>query len=208
MTAPSASSLSVDLKRLLLEAENGQRLTLADVEQRLRGRGFALLMMLLAVPFLLPSIPGLSTPFGLAIMLMGARVMVGLNPWLPKFILERPLSPAMMERILRGLLGIARRMERFVRPRMDFLRRWPGMKNLIGFGITLSAFFLLLPLPIPFTNTFPALAILLLAAGMMERDGVCVLIGYAMGVLAWGYLGLWLWLGKSGLDWFTMKGGV
>lgn len=208
MSAPTAtSSLSLDLKRLLLEAENGQKLTLSDVEQRLRGRGFALLMMLLAVPFLLPSIPGLSTPFGLAIMLMGARVMVGRSPWLPKFILERPLSPALMEKILRGLLGIARRMERFVRPRLDFLRRWPGMMNLIGFGITLSAFFLLLPLPIPFTNTLPALAILLLAAGMMERDGVCVLIGYGMGALAWGYLGLWLYLGKSGLDWFVTRGG-
>jgi len=39
---------------------------------------------------------------------------------------------------------------------------------------------LLLPLPIPLTNAFPAWAIILIAAGLLERDGAFVAAGYAM----------------------------
>jgi hypothetical protein len=92
-------------------------------------------------------------------------------------------------------------MERVVRPRMHFLQRWPGMMNLIGLGIFLGGFILLLPLPIPFSNTLPALSIVLLAAGMMERDGLLVLAGYVMALVGLVYLGTWYFLGKAGLEW-------
>jgi hypothetical protein len=56
----------------------------------------------------------------------------------------------------------------------------------------LAALVLLLPLPIPFTNSFPAWAILLLAAGLLERDGVFILAGYLVftaGVFYFIFLG-------------------
>jgi hypothetical protein len=56
----------------------------------------------------------------------------------------------------------------------------------------LAALTLLLPLPIPFTNSFPAWTILLIAAGMLERDGWFILAGYiffAVGVLYFIFLG-------------------
>jgi len=55
-----------------------------------------------------------------------------------------------------------------------------------------AALVLLLPLPIPFTNSFPAWAILLLAAGLLERDGLFILGGYvvfAAGVFYFIFLG-------------------
>jgi hypothetical protein len=36
------------------------------------------------------------------------------------------------------------------------------------------------PLPIPFSNSIPAWAVVLLTIGMMEKDGLCVLLGYLM----------------------------
>jgi hypothetical protein len=36
----------------------------------------------------------------------------------------------------------------------------------------LSGLLMLLPLPIPLTNTLPALTVVLLAAGAIERDGL------------------------------------
>ncbi|HWL52856.1 MAG TPA: exopolysaccharide biosynthesis protein [Chthoniobacteraceae bacterium] len=201
MMTPPQSRLSADLERLLSES-HGEALTLGEIEQRLKGRGFALLTMLLAVPFVIPNLPGLSTPFGLAIFLMGVRILAGRTPWLPQFVLKRSLSPAVAEKILRVLLKLANWMERLVRPRMHFISHWPGMRNLIGFGIAAGGLFLLLPLPLPLSNTFPAISILLLAAGMMERDGLCVLLGYAIGLLGLAYLGAWVFLGREGFEWF------
>ncbi|MEI6351764.1 MAG: exopolysaccharide biosynthesis protein, partial [Verrucomicrobiota bacterium] len=187
MSESASHTLSEDIKALLLEA--GERdLSIQEIEFMLRGRGFALLIMLLAAPFLIPNVPGLSTPFGAAITMMGARLAFGRKPWLPKFVLAKRLSSATLQKILGMLLKISLRLERMVKPRMCFLHRWPGTMNLIGVGIASGGFFLALPLPIPLTNTLPAISILLLTAGMMEEDGVCVLIGYVMGILAWVYL--------------------
>ena len=49
---------------------------------------------------------------------------------------------------------------------------------------------LLLPLPIPLTNSFPALTVVLLAAGAMERDGLFFLAGCAMFTVTLAYFGL------------------
>jgi hypothetical protein len=45
-------------------------------------------------------------------------------------------------------------------------------------------------MPIPLTNTFPAWAIVLLAGGVMERDGLFIVGGYVMmlGTTAWFFL--------------------
>ncbi len=199
---PAANRLSDDLRELLARAEAaGRSLTVGEIEAMLKGRGFALFIMLLSVPFLIPNVPGLSTPFGAAIVMMGSRLMFGRRPWLPRFVLKRRLSFAALEKIVKALLKFVTRMERLVKPRMHFLQRWPGMMNLIGFGIASGGFFLLLPLPIPFTNSLPALSILLLTAGMMERDGLFVLLGYVAGIFAWGYLLALLMLGKAGAHW-------
>ena len=45
------------------------------------------------------------------------------------------------------------------------------------------------PLP-PFTNSLPSYAIILIAASMMEEDGITIWVGYAVAVAAMVYLGL------------------
>ena len=43
---------------------------------------------------------------------------------------------------------------------------------------------------IPFSNTFPAVAILLLAIGLLQRDGVCILLGHISNVVTIIYFGV------------------
>src|SRR4029077_17854589 len=79
--------------------------------------------------------------------------------------------------LLTGAMKMARQLEKFVRPRLAFLHAGPGMLRLIGLGIVIAGLGLMLPLPIPFSNSIPALAVVLLAIGMLEKDGLCVLLG-------------------------------
>ncbi|MEP6670513.1 MAG: exopolysaccharide biosynthesis protein [Chthoniobacter sp.] len=194
--------LSTDLRELLHET-GGRAVTLGELEEILKGRGFAMFLLLMSLPFAFPiAIPGLSIPFGIVIMLLGLRITFGMKPSLPGFILRREVSHAMLERIVGLGLKLATKMEKLVKPRMHFLQRWPGMVNLIGLGIASGGFLLSLPLPplIPFSNTIPAISVLMLTAGLMERDGLLVLIGHVVNIGAWVYFGIMFTLAGSGIS--------
>lgn len=68
----------------------------------------------------------------------------------------------------------------------------PVLRNLHAVAMLMAAGVLLLPLPIPLSNTVPAWVILLIAAGLLERDGMFVAGGYAVagaGMVAVALLG-------------------
>lgn len=197
-TMPPAR-LSDDLAELRRRSA-GQSLTVDEMEQALKGRGFAMLLLLLALPFCFIPVPGLSTPFGIAVFIIGIRIATGRKPWLPAFVRRKTIPPARLARILDGGIRFARTMEKCVKPRMHFLQRWPGMMNLIGLGIASGGLLLLLPLPIPFSNTIPAWAVVLLSAGMMERDGLLVLLGHLTTLVSWAFIAACWLLGAQGIE--------
>jgi hypothetical protein len=85
--------LSEELAMILREFEV-ETVTLREVLGLLHGRGYVLLIMLLALPFCTPiPLPGLSTPFGLIITIIGARLALGAKPWLPARLLDTRLPP-------------------------------------------------------------------------------------------------------------------
>lgn len=198
---PAPHRLSTDLREVLHLAD-GRDLTIAELEKILQGRGFALFILLFALPFCLPvSIPGTSVAFGVVIMFIGLRIACGRKPDLPKFIVDRQVSHKNLERIVKLGLKLCTWVERVSRPRMEFLRRWPGMINLIGLGIASGGLQLLLPLPplIPLSNTIPAISIVLLTVGLIERDGVFVLAGYFVNIAGWIYFGVMFALAGEGV---------
>ena len=68
-------------------------LTLREVIYTLGGRAYTLLVLLLALPFITPiPLPGLSTPFGLAIALIALRLTLGQRPWLSILPEQKPVQ--------------------------------------------------------------------------------------------------------------------
>jgi hypothetical protein len=188
----SPRKLSEELAELRVRA--GERaITLREVIYVLGGRAYLLLVLLLTLPFITPiPVPGLSTPFGLAIALIALRLSLGQRPLLPKKFQRKELPAGFIGKVFTVAEKILRFLEKFLRPRLTFLTDTPLLRQLHAVLMLLAALALLLPLPIPFTNSFPAWAILLLAAGLLERDGVFILAGYvvfAAGVLYFIFLG-------------------
>ncbi len=109
---------------------------------------------------------------------------------MPRFIMQRRLSTARSDQLLTAAIKVARQLEKFVRPRFAFLHAGPGMLRLISLGIVIGSLGLMLPLPIPFSNSIPAWAVVLLAIGMMEKDGLCVLLGHLTAMGTWIFIGL------------------
>lgn len=178
----------------LLAARSAARsLTLREVIFTLRGRAYLLLVVLLTLPFLTPiPLPGLSTPFGLAIAAVALRLTLGQRPWLPKRLQRKHLPAGFFAKVFSFAEKIIRFLERLLRPRWVALTDTPLLNQLHALLMLVAALALLLPLPIPFTNSFPAWTILLVAGGLLERDGVAILLGYVMaaaGALYFLFLG-------------------
>ena len=159
-------------------------MTLREVIHSLRGRAYTLLVILLALPFITPiPLPGLSTPFGLAIAFIALRLALGQRPWLPMKLQRKQLPAGFFDRVFAVAGKVIALLETFLRPRLALISVAGAMLQLHALFILISALVLLLPLPIPFSNSFPAWTILLLGAGMLERDGLFILLGYLVFVL-------------------------
>lgn len=188
--AAQPKKFSGDLAELAIRFE-GRPATLAELLAATHGREMNLLLFFLGLPFLTPiPLPVVSSPFGLAVAVIGASVALGRNPWLPERLLQKELPARFLSRLLTASCRVVGWLENRLRPRWNGLISQPLYRRLTGLLIFLSGLLLLLPLPIPFTNTLPALTVVLLAAGSMERDGACILAGYFVCALSLAYFGL------------------
>ncbi len=192
--------ISADLHSLL-EVAKGQAMSLGQIEAHLKDRGYALLVLFLAAPFPIPNIPGLSVPFGIAILLIGMAFMLRRRPNLPQFILRRTIEFPTLQKVIPFVARLMERLERYMKPRLRFLITGPINSSLFGLGIVSGGFFLALPLPIPLTNGPPALSIIFLVVGVLCKDGLMVIIGHLLGIAAWAYLALWIYFGARILSW-------
>ena len=155
------------------DAPRRESLTVGELVDKASEAGFGFLvgiLTLIAIPFF-----GLSTPFGLAIALVGVQMIVGRKtPWLPKRARKRELSMAMLDKVA----GILARRTKWIAK--STRRRWEMLisTRLCGVGITLLALGLALPLPIPGSNLIFLIPIFIYAIGVLERDGVWVIVGH------------------------------
>ncbi|MFN0042131.1 MAG: exopolysaccharide biosynthesis protein [Alphaproteobacteria bacterium] len=158
-----------------------ERIAVADLAERLGDRGFGVLLCLWALPCAIP-IPGLSTPFGLLIMLTGFQMILGFaRPWLPGFILNQSVGRADFNHIIAKALPHIERLERYCLPRWRFAAGGIAERLL---GVIMVGLGLILTLPILGGNLLPAIAIVIMALGIIEYDGLAVLIGFIVSVIS------------------------
>ncbi|MBC8108719.1 MAG: exopolysaccharide biosynthesis protein [Anaerolineae bacterium] len=187
-------SLSSDLDAVLKHAD-GKTVTIGQIMDVLADRGHGVLIFLLSAPFLINPIPGLSTAFGFAIGILGLCVTFSLRPWLPNFIKRRTLTHDKLTKLIHGVERVLKKVERFAKPRLELFAH-KKMRWLCGLSLMSLAFLLALPIPIPFNNVPPAIPLVILSFGMLERDGLLILIGHIGNIVLWiimFFLGNLIW---------------
>jgi hypothetical protein len=95
-------------------------------------------------------------------------------------MLRQQLPAGFFRRVFAAAARVIRFLETFLRPRANWLIDAPVLRNFHAVLMLLAACFLALPLPIPLSNTAPAWVVLLIAAGLLERDGLSIAAGYAV----------------------------
>ncbi len=178
--AEASGSLGEQIEAVIDELPE-DRLTLRELIEVFGDEGLLILTILLTLVFLIPvSIPGVSTVFGAAILMIGVSRLIGKPLWLPTKIRERSLPVEKLRPGLRTGLTWVQRMERISKPhRLPGLVNGAGMRLFNNLAFILGAVLLMAPFGfVPFSNTLPAVALLLFAVGFIQRDGVSILLAH------------------------------
>jgi hypothetical protein len=172
--------LSEDLHHHFLEESPRDPVTLADVLGLAGERTFGFLFVLLALPSALP-VPaaGYSVPFGLVLFLLAVQLMAGAKtPWLPRRIMNHSIALSRWRAIVKTGIPWIRRIERVAEARLSRVCTSRAGHAVIGGAIALMATFMMVP--IPGTNTLPAIGVFVTGLGLLEDDGVIGLAGLGL----------------------------
>lgn len=188
------------LQLIASKAKDTGGMTLKQIFVILSGKGYAALLILCSIPFCLPiQIPGFSTPFGIILGFIGVRIAFGKHLWWPSWILQKSLSSDQITTLVNAATGTIQKLQKVLHPRLLVLTQHPGCYRLHGMLVCLLAFFLALPLPIPFTNLLAAWPILFIGLGLLEDDGYAIMVGYFLAMICFTAFVLLFFLGAQHL---------
>jgi hypothetical protein len=175
-----------DVLREIVDDGDSPYITVGDLLRRLDGRAFGALLLIFAFPNILPAPPGLSGVLGLPLIYLSAQMMLGRLPWLPPLIYNRSLSRENFRALIDRAGPVLARIEKLLAQRWSVLTSQPAERLLGALCLVLS---LMLALPVPLGNLMPALAICIIALGILERDGYWIILGLATSVGAFAWVG-------------------
>ena len=172
--------LTVALHSILAaaETESAPPLTLGLIIDTTGERAFGLLMAFLCLPFVQPiPLPGLSIPFGIAVMILGAQITLRKHrPWLPRRMLKLHLPKRISTKLIAFIAKIFRPLERIVRPRLLFMQNNAAMA-VVGIALFIDGFLLVFLPAFPGSNLIPGWMVLIKILGISEEDGAALILG-------------------------------
>jgi len=175
------SARATDMLIVLARGWPAERISIGDLLDALGDRGLGLLMLVLALPNMVP-LPflGISSILGTPIAIISLHLVVGRHtPWLPRFVRDRSVKAADLATMLEGAKKRLAWAERGLRPGTLALTR--GVEFAAGINLFINA--VLLALPIPWGNPAPASAIALISIALVEADRRLFRIAMAWGVV-------------------------
>ena len=183
MTTAQPESMAIsDRLDHLAEQAQGQTATLGWVLDQLHERAFGLFLLVLALPCCIPFLYGIPQVVSLPLMFVSVQILLGRRvPWLPAKLAARTVSSGDLHSLAQRAGPWLRRIEAVSRPRLSALSRAP-LDRLVG--VALVVFSASIMVPLPGTNTVPGIAVVVVAMGLLQRDGILVILGTILGT-AW-----------------------
>lgn len=169
--------MSDRLIKALEDVRELPHITLGKIVEHVEGEALLILCLISILPFMQPiPIPGLSSILGLIVLLQGLGLMIWSKPLLTKKMKGLNITHEKFEIIYKAALKFSVFTSKISAFKHPITNSRPA-HVVCGFAIVLSAAFLSLPLPIPFSNLIPALSIFLICVGLLEEDLILILMG-------------------------------
>lgn len=179
--APTPMAISDRLDHLVADAP-GAEVTLSWILEQLHERAFGLFLLILALPCCIPFLYGIPQVVALPLMFVAAQILIGRRaPWLPTKLAARTVTTEGLGALASRAGPWLRRIEAVSKPRLALLTTAP-IDRLVGAALVLFSASILVPLP--GTNTVPGFAVVVVSMGLLQRDGLLVILGSLLGT-AW-----------------------
>jgi hypothetical protein len=180
-TKPEPSRTS-DLLRQFAASLTVERVTVGEVVAALGDRGLGVLIAIFALPNILPStVPFGNVATGIPPLIFAVQLMLGFDRLiLPRFVAKPTVGTQSLKAIVPKVAAVLSWFERLLTPRLSWVT---GPRGERIFGLVCVLLAIVSTLPIPFGHNLPALGLMLIGLGLIERDGLAILIGAAIGIL-------------------------
>ena len=157
------AKLSVELNRYFFEELRDKKVTLSEILTLAGERIFGFLFVILALPSALPvPAPGYSIPFGIAMFFLAVQLVIGRDrPWLPAKIMNGSMSLDTVQGFIKKGNPWLQRIEALTKPRMSSI--CTSLPGRVFIGIAIAIMSISMMIPIPGTNTLPAIGIIAIA---------------------------------------------
>jgi len=176
------------LRELLEKNPTLKSFTVEKIIDSIGTTAFGTSLMFFSIPEVLPiPIPGVSAIVALPTAVISAQMVIGKNRIiLPKFMLKRSVPSKALATAIHAILPFLERAEKLTKPRWKWATG-PAAKRLLGAFIFVLA--LAIAVPIPGMNMPQAIAIFIIALGLVENDGLLISIGVLIGIASLALLG-------------------
>ena len=176
------SSLALPILRTTREQHRAGGLSIGGQLTALGDSSYGWAIVLFALLTFLPLPPGSSLLTALPLLGTTLQMIFGYrHVRLPARLARVELDQKKLRRTVLRLRPVTRRLEKVLSPRYSMVFG-PSNQRLIGMVLFVIAFALFLP--VPGSGWFPAISLLVVGVGLVERDGLVVLAGVALGVLS------------------------
>ena len=101
--------------------ERRDRVSVSDLMRAMDARAVAALILLFALPNVIPAPPGTSAVLGLPLLYLTAQMMLGKLPWLPAISADRSMTRNDFGSFVGRVTPLLARAERLLKPRLLFL---------------------------------------------------------------------------------------
>ena len=177
-----------------IDAAHGhETICMADLLDEFGTRSFGPILTLVSLIIISPigSIPGLPIALGAVVVLLAVQIALGRDhPWIPGKMREMGFSRAKAEGARDRWYRWLERIDRLIKPRLEWAAGQPALVFASLCLIFLSATMIPLEL-VPFAVTLPGAAMLFFGIGLTARDGLMMLLGFAVTVPSMVFTILW-----------------
>lgn len=176
---PTPPERTSDLLIRLATSSDTPEMTVGELLDALSDRAFGVLLLVLAIPVCIPFLYGVPQVLSFPMFLIAFQMVLGRHTlWMPDRLRRRAFARADFETMARRAKRYLGWGEALARPRLTFLTG-NGPERIFGLFVVIFCISILTPLPL--TNTTPGIAVAIMAIGMIERDGLLVLLGTVLG---------------------------
>ncbi len=164
----------------IVKQSSADRIPVRDLVDAMQAIGFGLVMMVFAFGIIIPLPPPFPSIIALPLVIFSLQMVAGYSsPKLPKRFSNLTVKRSVLAMLVQKSSPYIRKVEKILRPRLSFMIS-PTAERIIGVFTLIFSSFIVLPMPL--SNFIPGLGILIIAFGLLGKDGLVVICGIILGI--------------------------